>query len=78
MKVVSADFTPIVPYETDVLHIQSGQRYNVIVEMDQVSKASTDSFSAGVPTGTLTHGEYSPKELTSYAQSPRQVVVSEA
>ncbi|KAJ9620336.1 hypothetical protein H2204_012305 [Knufia peltigerae] len=35
MKVVSADFTPIVPYETDVLHIQSGQRYNVIVEMDQ-------------------------------------------
>ncbi|KAL2427350.1 Oxidoreductase OpS5 [Exophiala dermatitidis] len=35
MKVISADFTPIVPYETDVLYIQSGQRYNVIVEMDQ-------------------------------------------
>ena len=36
MKVISADYTPIVPYETDILYIQSGQRYNVIVEMDQV------------------------------------------
>lgn len=35
-KVISADFTPIVPYETDTLWIQSGQRYNVVVEMDQV------------------------------------------
>lgn len=37
MKVISADFTPIVPYETDVLYIQGGQRYNVIVEANQVS-----------------------------------------
>ncbi len=36
MKVISADYTPIVPYETDILYIQSGQRYNVIVEMNQV------------------------------------------
>ncbi|KAK7883434.1 hypothetical protein LTR67_011256 [Exophiala xenobiotica] len=35
MKVISADYTPIVPYETDILYIQSGQRYNVIVEMNQ-------------------------------------------
>ncbi|EXJ96082.1 hypothetical protein A1O1_01208 [Capronia coronata CBS 617.96] len=35
MTVISADFTPIEPYTTDVLYIQSGQRYNVIVEMDQ-------------------------------------------
>lgn len=35
MKVVSADFTPIVPYETDTLWLASGQRYNVIVEMNQ-------------------------------------------
>lgn len=38
MKVVSADFTPIVPYETDTLWLASGQRYNVIVEMNQVSR----------------------------------------
>lgn len=37
MQVISADFTPVVPYETEWLYIQSGQRYNVIVEMNQVS-----------------------------------------
>ncbi|KAK5073890.1 hypothetical protein LTR64_006969 [Lithohypha guttulata] len=39
MKVISADFTPIVPYETEWLYIQSGQRYNVIVEMNQKAGA---------------------------------------
>ena len=37
MKVIGADYTPIVPYETDTLWIQSGQRYMVVVEMNQVS-----------------------------------------
>jgi len=37
MTVISADFTPIKPYETDTLWLGSGQRYNVIVEMNQVS-----------------------------------------
>lgn len=37
MKVISADFTPVVPYDTEVLWIQPGQRYNVIVEANQVS-----------------------------------------
>lgn len=37
MKVIGADFTPIVPYETDTLWLASGQRYNVVVEMNQVS-----------------------------------------
>lgn len=36
MTVVSADFTSIVPYQTENLYIHSGQRYNVIVEADQV------------------------------------------
>ena len=36
MKVISADFTPVTPYETEFLYIQGGQRYNVIVEMNQV------------------------------------------
>ena len=39
MKVISADFTPIVPYETDTLWIQAGQRYNVIVDMNQAEGA---------------------------------------
>lgn len=36
MTVVSADMTPIVPYETETLYIHGGQRYNVIVNADQV------------------------------------------
>ncbi|KIX08066.1 uncharacterized protein Z518_02721 [Rhinocladiella mackenziei CBS 650.93] len=39
MTVIGADYTPIVPYETDILWIQSGQRYNVIVEMNQPAGA---------------------------------------
>jgi FtsP/CotA-like multicopper oxidase with cupredoxin domain len=33
--VISADFVPITPYETDILNINIGQRYNVIVEANQ-------------------------------------------
>lgn len=35
MTVISADYVPIVPYVTDWLNIGIGQRYTVIVEMDQ-------------------------------------------
>lgn len=35
MTVIAADFVPIKPYVTDALHIGNGQRYDVIVEMDQ-------------------------------------------
>lgn len=35
MTVISADFVPIQPYETENLYIHSGQRYNVIVKADQ-------------------------------------------
>ncbi|KAK8152597.1 Cupredoxin [Phyllosticta citrichinensis] len=33
--VISTDFTPIQPYETDILNINSGQRYDLIVTADQ-------------------------------------------
>ncbi|KAK8189901.1 Cupredoxin [Phyllosticta capitalensis] len=33
--VISTDFTPIEPYETDILNINSGQRYDLIVTADQ-------------------------------------------
>jgi FtsP/CotA-like multicopper oxidase with cupredoxin domain len=35
--VISADFVPIVPYTTDILNINIGQRYNVIVTANQPS-----------------------------------------
>ena len=35
MTVIAADFVPIVPYTTTTLNIATGQRYDVIVEMDQ-------------------------------------------
>ncbi|KAJ9667384.1 hypothetical protein H2201_002585 [Coniosporium apollinis] len=35
MTVISADFTAIKPYQTKILNINIGQRYNVIVEADQ-------------------------------------------
>lgn len=34
-QVIAADFVPIVPYETEWLNIGIGQRYDVIVEMNQ-------------------------------------------
>ncbi|KAF2716845.1 multicopper oxidase [Polychaeton citri CBS 116435] len=37
--VVSTDFVPIVPYETDSLTINIGQRYNIIVVADQTPSA---------------------------------------
>ena len=37
LTVISTDFVPIVPYTTDVLYINIGQRYNVIVNADQPS-----------------------------------------
>ena len=33
--VISADFVPIVPYETDILNVNIGQRYNILVKADQ-------------------------------------------
>ncbi|OCK84645.1 multicopper oxidase [Lepidopterella palustris CBS 459.81] len=35
MTVISADFVPIVPYTTDILNINIGQRYMVLVTADQ-------------------------------------------
>lgn len=35
MQVIAADWVPITPYETDFLNIAIGQRYDVIVEMNQ-------------------------------------------
>jgi FtsP/CotA-like multicopper oxidase with cupredoxin domain len=67
MKVISADYTPIVPYETDILYIQSGQRYNVIVEMNQV-RPYHDLFEHKLIVN-------SPMEPISYEQLPRLVVV---
>ena len=37
MTVIAIDYVPIVPYETEWLNIGIGQRYDVIVEMDQPS-----------------------------------------
>ncbi|KAJ9619830.1 hypothetical protein H2203_008101 [Taxawa tesnikishii (nom. ined.)] len=34
-QVISADFVPIVPYETDILNINIGQRYEIVVTADQ-------------------------------------------
>jgi FtsP/CotA-like multicopper oxidase with cupredoxin domain len=42
MTVIASDLVPITPYETTVLNIGMGQRYDVIVTADQASVA--DSF----------------------------------
>ncbi|KID59219.1 Laccase-2 [Metarhizium brunneum] len=42
MTVIAADFVPIVPYETTLLNIGMGQRYDVIVQANQHSVA--DNF----------------------------------
>lgn len=34
-QVISADYVPIVPYETDILNINIGQRYEIVVTADQ-------------------------------------------
>lgn len=57
-KVISADFVPIVPYETEYLNIAAGQRYEVIVEANQKSgnfffRAITQT---GCPSQALNNG----------------------
>ncbi|OAA53169.1 Multicopper oxidase, type 3 [Cordyceps fumosorosea ARSEF 2679] len=42
MTVIAADFVPIVPYQTTVLDIAIGQRYDIVVTADQQSVA--DNF----------------------------------
>lgn len=39
-QVMSTDFVPITPYETTVLNIGMGQRYDIVVTMDQAAVAS--------------------------------------
>lgn len=40
LQVIAADFVPIEPYETNVVSIGMGQRYDIIVTADQASVAS--------------------------------------
>jgi len=49
MQVIAADFVPIVPYTTDWVNIGIGQRYDVIVEMNQ----AVDSYFFRAVTQTL-------------------------
>lgn len=49
LKVIAADFVPIIPYETEWLNIGIGQRYDVVVEMDQ----DVDSYFFRAVTQTL-------------------------
>lgn len=35
LKVIAADYVPIVPYETDSIYLNNGQRYDVLVTFDQ-------------------------------------------
>ena len=58
MTVISTDFNAIVPYETEWLNIGIGQRYSVIVEMNQPSagyflRAVTQT---GCPSGCANNG----------------------
>lgn len=48
MTVIAADLVPIVPYETTVLNVAIGQRYDVIITADQASVAS-DFWLRAVP-----------------------------
>jgi FtsP/CotA-like multicopper oxidase with cupredoxin domain len=38
--VISTDFVPIIPYQTDILNINIGQRYNVIVDTTGITPGS--------------------------------------
>ncbi|KAK5956915.1 hypothetical protein OHC33_002404 [Knufia fluminis] len=49
MKVIAADFVPIEPYMTEWVNIGIGQRYDVVVEMDQ----DVDSYFFRAVTQTL-------------------------
>jgi len=49
MQVIAADFVPVVPYTTEWLNIGIGQRYDVVVEMDQ----DVDSYFFRAVTQTL-------------------------
>ena len=58
---IAADFVPIVPYETEVLSIGMGQRYDVIVSADQAATAS-DFWLRAVP-DTFCSNNYNPDNI---------------
>jgi hypothetical protein len=55
MKVIAADFVPIVPFDTEMLSIGIGQRYDVLVHAPE--KSGNFWFRAHVQTGCGQHGE---------------------
>ncbi|ETI24015.1 hypothetical protein G647_03384 [Cladophialophora carrionii CBS 160.54] len=58
MTVVAADFVPIVPYTTTTLKIANGQRYDVIVEADQIPSSYyvRAVIQSGCPSGGANSG----------------------
>lgn len=54
MEVIAMDFVPIVPYETDVLSIAIGQRYDVIITANQ---STADYWMRAIPQTTCSEND---------------------
>ncbi|KAI0472684.1 multicopper oxidase [Xylariaceae sp. FL0804] len=52
MTVIAADFVPIEPYETNIVSIGIGQRYDVVVKADQSAAAAGGYWMRAIPQTT--------------------------
>ncbi|KAK6614784.1 Laccase-2-like protein 4 [Botrytis cinerea] len=58
MTVMAMDFVPIVPYQTEILNIAIGQRYDVVITANQASVAS-DFFIRAIPQSSCSENDNS-------------------
>ena len=80
MKVISTDYVPITPYTTDWLNIGIGQRYDVIVEMNQPKAGYflRAAMQTGCPSGGPNNGLGSANGMFVYDDAPLTLPTSTA
>lgn len=76
-KVIAADFVPIEPFETNIININNGQRYDVIFTADQPSANYWMRSDVQAPCSNVTNG-LDIKAIVHYDDAPTGEPTSEA
>ncbi|KAI3316497.1 multicopper oxidase [Xylariaceae sp. AK1471] len=77
MTVIASDLVPIEPYNTTILNIGMGQRYDIVVTADQASVAD-DFWIRAIPQAACSENDNSDdiKGIVTYADSPSTPMTS--
>ncbi|MBE7157939.1 MAG: multicopper oxidase domain-containing protein, partial [Rhodospirillales bacterium] len=75
-KVIAADFVPIVPYETNIINLNNGQRYDIIFTADQPSANYWMRSDVQAPCSNVTNG-LDIKAIVHYDDAPEGTPTSQ-